>query len=123
MKEKTKMDYVKDILVSLFGGYAVTFLGIVILAVLLLMLQISENIVDVGILVIYVVACLLTGIIVGKRTKNKKFLWGMLSGCIYFLILLVVSLLAKQSMENIGSDLVTTLFICAGSGTLGGMIS
>ena len=90
---------------------------------LLLMLQISENIVDVGILVIYVVACLLTGIIVGKRTKNKKFLWGMLSGCIYFLILLVVSLLAKQSMENIGSDLVTTLLICAGSGTLGGMIS
>ena len=71
MKEKNKMDYVKDILVALFGGYTVTILGIVILAFLLLMIQISENTVDIGILVIYVLACLFTGVIVGKRTKNK----------------------------------------------------
>ena len=123
MKEKNKMDYVKDILVALVGGYTVTILGIVILAFLLLMIQISENTVDIGILVIYVLACLFTGVIVGKRTKNKKFLWGMTSGIMYFLILLFISLLANQSIENVGSDLLTTLFICAGSGTLGGMIS
>ena len=120
---KKKADYVKDILVSLFGGYAVTILGIVMLAFLLLILQISENTVEIGILVIYVLACLMAGVIVGKRTKSRKFLWGMVSGSMYFLILFMISLAAKQSMENIGSDLVTTLFICAGSGTLGGMIS
>ena len=123
MKEKRKMDYAKDILVSLFGGYSVTVLGIVILAFLLLMLQISENTVDMGILVIYVLACLICGIIAGKRTKNRKFLWGMISGSFYFLILLLISLLANQTMENVGNDFVTTLFLCAGSGTLGGMIS
>lgn len=123
MKEKKKADYVKDILVSLFGGYLITFLGIVILAVLLLILQISENMVDIGILVIYVTACLAAGIIVGKRTMNKKFLWGMVSGVMYFLILFIISMLANQSIENVGNDLVTTFCICVGSGTLGGMIS
>lgn len=122
-KEKTKLDYAKDILVSLFGGYSVTVLGIVILAFLLLMLQISENTVDMGILVIYVLACLLSGIIVGKRTKTKKFLWGFLSGSVYFIVLFLVSMAANQSMEKQGNDFITTLLICAGSGTLGGMIS
>ena len=123
MKEKNKLDYAKDVTVSLFAGYVITFLGIVILAFLLLMFQLSESMVDVGIIVIYVLSCLLTGFVVGKRTKNRKFMWGMLSGGIYFVILLVISFLARQSMENVGSDLATVLFICIGSGTLGGMLS
>ena len=39
MSGKNKLDYVKDIFVSLVGGYGLTFLGIVILAFLLLMFQ------------------------------------------------------------------------------------
>ena len=123
MKEKNKLDYVKDFLVSLFGGYVITVLGIVIVALLLLLFQISENMVDIGIIIIYVLSCLGAGFIVGKRTKARKFLWGMVSGIIYFLILLLVSFLMRHSMKNIGSDLATVLLICIGSGTLGGMIS
>ena len=123
MKEKKGLDYTKDVAVSLVVGYVITFLGIVMLAFLLLMFQLSESMVDIGIIVIYVLSCLLTGFVIGKRTKNKKFLWGMLSGGIYFCLLLVISLLSGQSMENVGSDLSTVLFICAGSGTLGGMLS
>ena len=123
MKEKNKLDYTKDVTVSLFVGYVITFLGIMILAFLLLMFQLSESMVDIGIIIIYVLSCLLAGFVVGKRTKNRKFLWGMLSGGIYFCILLIISLLARQSMENVGNDLTTVLFICIGSGTLGGMLS
>ena len=123
MKEKNKLDYTKDVTVSLFAGYVITFLGIMILAFLLLMFQLSESMVDIGIIIIYVLSCLLAGFVVGKRTKNRKFLWGMLSGGIYFCILLIISLLAGQSMENVGNDLITVLFICIGSGTLGGMLS
>ena len=123
MKEKNKLDYVKDVLVSLFGGYVITVLGIVIVALLLLLFQISENMVDIGIIIIYVLSCLGAGFIVGKRTKARKFLWGMVSGIIYFLILLLISFLMQHSMKNIGSDLATVLLICIGSGTLGGMIS
>lgn len=113
----------KDILVSLLGAYTVTFLGIVVLALLLLMLQISESTVDLGIVAIYIIACFLAGMIAGKRIKSKKFIWGMLSGGIYFLLLMFISLVSQSSLKNSGSDLVTTFFICVGSGTLGGMLS
>ena len=123
MTSKNKLDYTKDVLVALFGGYTITFLGIVIVAILLLFFQISENMVDMGILAIYVLACLTAGLIIGKRTKSRKFLWGMLSGGIYFVILFLISFLVQSSAENIGNDLVTVLLMCVGSGTLGGMIS
>ena len=123
MSGKNKLDYLKDIFVSLLGGYGITFLGIVILAFLLLMFQISEDMVDVGIIIIYILACLGTGIIIGKRTKMKKFLWGMLAGGMYFLVLLLMSVILQNSFGKEGRDIVTVLFICVGSGTLGGMIS
>lgn len=123
MNVKNKLDYMKDMLVSLLGGYIITFLGILILAFLLLMFHISENVVDIGIIIIYVLSCFLTGFMIGRRTKTRKFLWGMGSGGIYFLILLLASLIVRQSMQNIGNDLISVLFICVGSGTLGGMVS
>ena len=123
MSGKNKLDYVKDIFVSLVGGYGLTFLGIVILALLLLMFQISEDMVDVGIILIYILACLGTGIIMGKRTKLKKFFWGMIGGGMYFCVLLIMSMLLHNSLGGEGRDLLTVLFICVGSGTLGGMIS
>ena len=123
MSGKNKLDYVKDIFVSLVGGYGLTFLGIVILALLLLMFQISEDMVDVGIILIYILACLGTGIIMGKRTKLKKFFWGMIGGGMYFFVLLIMSMLLHNSLGGEGRDMITVLVICVGSGTLGGMIS
>ena len=123
MENKKGLDYAKDVLISLLGGYAITFLGILILAFLLLILQITENTVDIGILVIYVVANLTAGFIIGKRIKRRKFLWGMVSGTAYFLILFFLSNMLGQEVGKLGKDLITTLLICVGSGTLGGMIS
>lgn len=120
---KSKSDYMKDVLVALFTGYICTFLGIVLLAFLLLFFQLSEDMVDIGIVVIYILACLSLGIVAGKRTKNKKFLWGMAGGGIYFLILILISLAAHHSLGGEGKDMITTFFICVGSGALGGMLS
>mgnify|MGYP003293643461 CR=1 FL=1 len=113
----------KDVVVSIFGSYVVTFLGILVLAFALLMFQITESSVDIGILIIYILAGLMAGFIVGKRTGSRKFLWGMISGACYFLILFLVSLAFGQDVNHLGSDLTTTMFICIGSGTLGGMLS
>lgn len=123
MREKNRPAYIKDVIVSLFGGYVVTFLGIVILAILLLMFQITENTVDVGILIIYILSGLSAGFIVGKRTGSRRILWGMVSGILYFLVLFMVSLILKQDMNDLGNDLTTTVLICVGSGMLGGILS
>lgn len=123
MKEKERLDYVKDVVVSLFGSYVITFLGILALSLVLLIFQITESSVDIGILVIYILAGLTAGVIVGKRTGNRKFLWGAVSGSGYFLILFVLSVVLGQEVNYLGTDLMTTFLICMGSGTLGGMIS
>ena len=123
MKEKGSLDYIKDVVISILGSYMITFLGILVLAFVLFMFQITENGVDIGILVIYILAGLSAGFIAGKRTGNRKFLWGMISGAGYFLVMLLVSAVLGQNVRNLGSDLVTTILICVGSGTLGGMLS
>jgi len=114
---------VKDVVVSIFGSYVVTFLGILVLAFVLLMFQITESSVDIGILIIYILAGLSAGFIVGKRTGSRKFLWGMISGAGYFLILFLLSIALGQNVNHLGNDLITTTLICIGSGTLGGMLS
>jgi len=47
----------------------------------------------------------------------------MVSGTGYFLILFFLSKMLGQEVGKLGKDLITTLLICGGSGTLGGMIS
>ena len=123
MKEKGRLDYAKDVVVSILGSYVVTFFGILVLAFVLLMFQITESSVDIGILIIYVLAGLSAGFIAGKRTGNRKFLWGTISGAGYFLILFLLSVVLGQDVSHLGNDLITTLLICVGSGTLGGMLS
>lgn len=123
MEGKNRQIYIKDILISLLGSYVITFLGILVLALLLLLFQISEEVVDIGIIVIYIFACLFAGFVIGKRRKEKKFLWGMAAGGCYYILLLLLSLLLNHSLNTTGNDIVTTCFLCLGSGTFGGMIS
>ena len=56
-------------------------------------------------------------------TENKKFLWGMLTGALYFVILVLVSMAVNRKIQSDVTELISTLVICIGSGMLGGMIS
>lgn len=120
--EKKKVEYGADVLLSMLAGYGITLAGIVILALLLLFFQISETTVEVGVLVIYALSGLGAGFVIGKRTKRKKFVWGMVSGAGYFLILFLVSL-CLHSAGELGNQPVTAAIICMAAGTIGGMIS
>ncbi len=123
MESKNRQIYVKDILISLLGSYVITFLGILVLALLLLFFQISEEVVDIGIIVIYIFACLFAGFVIGKRRKEKKFLWGMAAGGCYYVLLLLLSLFLRHSLNTTDNGIITTCLLCLGSGTFGGMIS
>ena len=120
LRKKKVVDYAKDIVVSILGGYVVTFLGILILALLLFMFQISENTVNIVIIAIYISSCFLTGIVVGKRIGTRKFLWGMMSGFFYYMLLFGFSVYLDK---NIGNNALNVFLICTGSSTLGGMVS
>ena len=59
----------------------------------------------------------------GKLVGEKKFLWGILLGLLYFLLLLGISLAVNHDLKNPEMNLVTTLVLCVGGGMLGGMVS
>ena len=72
---------------------------------------------------IYVVSTLIGGMIIGKLTKSKRYLWGMVLGIIYFVLLLLITLGVYRTLNGDSVSIVTSLILCAGGGMTGGMIS
>lgn len=111
------------LLKSLLFSYILTGILLLLLAFALYKFGLSEKIVSVVIIVIYVGATFFAGWVTGKHEKNRKFLWGLLIGCAYFLVLAGVSLAVNHSAGGIADSFLTTLALCAGGGMLGGMLS
>lgn len=111
------------LLKCLLFSYILTAAFLLLLAFLLYKLGLSEKIVSIAIIGIYVIATFFAGMVAGKRMQNRKFLWGLLMGSAYFIVLLLVSLLVNHSAGELGNSFFTTLVLCAGGGMLGGMLS
>ena len=107
----------------LLFSYVLTGGLLFLLAFVLYRFGLQENIVNISIILIYVAVTFLSGLIVGKKAVNRRFVWGLLMGVIYFMVLAVVSLLVNRSVESVASDFVSVFLLCAGSGMLGGMVS
>ncbi len=112
------MFLVKCLLLS----YLLTAVCLLLLAFLLYKLGLSEKTVSAAIISIYVISTLSAGFVAGKKLQNKKFLWGLLLGIIYFLILVAVSMAVNSSPGELGTSFLTTMILCAGGGMLGGML-
>lgn len=107
--------------------YAVSGILLLLLALLLYHMELSEATVRIGVIATYVISGFTGGFLIGKQMQDKKYLWGLLAGGIYFVLLFALSLILKQGMgEALTFDVVrilTTLVLCAVSGMAGGMIS
>lgn len=103
--------------------FIVSGLLLLLLAMLLYKMDLSESVVKVGVVVVYVVSGLVGGILMGKIMREQKFLWGLAAGVLYFVILFVVSMLFKGGIDVEPTKLVTTFILCAASGMAGGMVS
>ena len=111
------------VLLGLLTGYLVTLMGLFILALLLLQFQLSSEMVEIGILILYLLSVFVAGYLVGKVKKTRKFLWGMAEGIAYYLVLLILSAIIQKTMGADGRELFTAFCLCAGGGMLGGMLS
>lgn len=120
---RQKNTIVLTILKILLVMYIITGILLVILTGLLYKMQLSESVVSVGIIVVYVLAGFLGGFLAGKVMKNRKFLWGMGMGACYFLILVIGSILFQHGIDMEIGRFCTTLILCTGSGMIGGMAS
>ena len=114
---------VMKVLSTLLIMYIVTGALLFLLAFLLYEMELEENIVTIGIMVIYVISGLLGGIIIGKRMKTRRFLWGIVVGAAYFLVLMIGSILMNRGLTSDGLHVMMTLLMCMGAGMIGGMVS
>lgn len=108
---------------ALLCAYIVTGIMLLILTVLLYKLGLSEENVNAGITLTYVISTFSGGFVMGKLSGTRKFLWGLLTGVLYFVLLLLISLGIYHSVQGEISTLVTTFLLCAGGGMLGGMMA
>lgn len=111
------------ILKCLLFSYLLTTGLLLMLALMLYRFSLSEKIVSICIIIIYILVTFLAGFIAGKKEGNRKFLWGLFMGSVYFIILLIISLIVNSGLQNTSTHFLTVLLLCAGSGMLGGMLS
>lgn len=107
----------------LLFSYVLTAGLLLLLALLLYRFSLQEKVVNVCIILVYIAVTFLAGLITGKKAGSRRFLWGLLMGVLYFVVLAMVSLIVNRSIQDVASNFVTVFLLCAGSGMLGGMVS
>ena len=106
---------------NLLITYILTGILLVVLALALYKFHLKESQIRLGVNGVYIVTCFLGGILMGKSVRQRRFFWGLLLGLLYFLVLLAVSFLLNKGLNGDLNQILVTMAICAGSGTLGGM--
>ena len=91
-----------------------------ILALLLYKTGLSENNLHIAVIVVYALSCLISGIYCGKKLRERRFMWGLLAGVLYYAVLLAISTGLGGSFSV---SFISSALVCLGSGMLGGMLS
>ena len=99
---------------AVFVMFVISGLLLLFLAMLLYKMELSEAVVKIGIVVIYVISGVAGGVIAGKMRGEQKFLWGLTAGIVYFAV--------QKGMPEEPVKIFTTLVLCGASGMAGGMI-
>ncbi len=113
----------KVLLRSLIISYLLSGVLLLTLSFVLYKLKLKEEQINTAVYGVYVVSCLIGGLLSGKAIKTRRFFWGLLTGLLYFLILFAASLLTRQGTPPESSRMLTVLACCAAGGMAGGMMS
>ena len=111
--------FVKTLLIS----YGMTALLLAGLAFLMYRMKLGAAQATWGVTVIYLFACAVGGFLTGKRMGNRRLLWGLVSGGLYFVVLLVISLAMGQGLQGETREILTVLACCLAGSAVGAVIS
>ncbi len=123
MRKSNIIEKVMWVLKSLLASYIVTGLLLLGLTFLVYKFKLDEQSVVAGIVGIYVASTFVGGLILGKLTKTRRFLWGIAIGTIYVALLFLISYGVYREIDTNGLHALTTILLCVGGGMLGGMVS
>ena len=108
---------------ALILSFFVTALLIVIFAFFMFKFNISENVIALGVTIIYIISCGLGGFYIGRTIGERKFMWGFLVGAIYLVVLLIISAIIGGDKSLLSENGFSLILLCLGGGTLGGMLA
>lgn len=118
MKSAAVVQWVKGVIIA----YAVSAVVLLILAFLMFQWNVGDEIIRGGVVFAYVISCFIYGILVSGQHAGKKYLWGILAGAVYYVILLIVSMIWNRAVFTSIPGILPALFLCLAGGMLGGMM-
>lgn len=118
MKSKIIIPFIKGLL----AAYILSAIVILVLALIMFHWDVSEGVIRGGIIFTYVISCFVCGILVSRHHSGRKYVWGILAGGLYYLILLLVSMVCNHAIATNIPGIVPVLFFCLSGGMLGGML-
>ena len=107
----------------LLAMFVVTALLLFLLAFLVGQFQWENSMISIGNSIVYVVSCFVGGFFAGKVQRTKKFIWGILMGLMYLIVMLVITMIVKHGFHSTMSAFMLNLLLCLGGGMIGGMVS
>lgn len=112
-----------SILKVLIVAYVITGLLLLLSAFLMYKFNLGESQVRIFVMTVYGIATIVSGIIYGKIKGNKRLLNGAFIGLLYFLMLVLVSVVINKGLEDEIHEIIISMIICVAGGAIGGIIS
>lgn len=109
------------VLTTLVLMYLVTILQLLILALIVYRLSLAAWVAQLGVTLAYVISGYFGGFMLGRQIHHKRFYWGMGIGSLYFLTLLIASLVANGGVLQKGWACVLIFVLCTCSAVCGEM--
>lgn len=120
-KETKEKNIFNSLAIGTIFAYFITLLVFIIYSLLITYTDVTEKYMQTIIMVTTVISVLVSGFLSTKNIKSKGLLIGILSGVIYFIILLIVAFCILPTIE-FNSKLLTLLILSICSGGIGGII-
>lgn len=101
--------------------YILTGVLLFIMALLMLKLDLNDSQINLGVIIVMIISTFIGGLIAAKTFKERRFIYGAIVGVIYFLVLLIISMLMHKD-NKLAQSTLTMFLMCIGGGTIGGML-
>ncbi len=111
--------FLKTLLIS----YGVTLLLLAGLSFLMYRMKLGAAQASWGVMVIYLVSCAVGGFLTGKRAGSRRLLWGLVSGGLYFVVLLILSWVLGGGLQGELQEILTVLAACLAGSAVGAVVS
>lgn len=111
------------ILKVLIITYVITGLLMVLSALLMLKFNLSGEPTRLFVMIIYGITTIVGGCIYGKLQEKRRLLSGAFMGLMYFVILVIVSLIVNKGFTDGLQENIISMIICVAGGSIGGIIS